>query len=55
MAARQCIQTRGAVAEVCHSPSKVCITIRVGYGGFEEPLVCHSGERIHGYTLVRTL
>ena len=35
MAARQFIRTRGAVAEVCHASSKVCITIREGYGGFE--------------------
>jgi hypothetical protein len=46
MVARQCIRTRGAVAEVYHAPfdSKVCITIRVGYGGFEGLLVCHSGK-----------
>ena len=43
MAARQCIQTRGAVAEVYHAPSKVCIIIHVGYEGFEGLLVCHSG------------
>jgi hypothetical protein len=51
MAARQCIRTRGAVAEVYHTPSKVCITIRVGYGGFEGPLVCHTGERVYGIPL----
>ncbi len=48
MVTRQCIRTRGAVAEVYLTPSKVCITIRVGYGGFEGPLVCHSGERVYG-------
>jgi hypothetical protein len=48
MAARQCIRTRGAVAEVHLAPSMICITIRVGYGGFEGPLVCHSGERVYG-------
>jgi hypothetical protein len=51
MAARQCIRTRGAVAEVYHAPSKVCITIRVGYGGLEGPLVCHSGERVYDIPL----
>lgn len=34
MAARQCTQTRRVVAEVYHTPSEVCIIIRVGYGGF---------------------
>jgi hypothetical protein len=44
MAARQWIRTRGVVAEVYYTPYKVCITILVGYGGFEGPLVCQSGE-----------
>lgn len=35
MAARQFIRTRGAVAEARHAPTKVCITIREGYGEFE--------------------
>ena len=30
MAARQCVRTHGAVAEVYHAPSKVCIAIRMG-------------------------
>jgi hypothetical protein len=55
MAACQCIRTRGVIAEVYHASSKVCITIGVGYGGFERPLVCHSGERVHSVSCENAL
>ncbi len=49
MAARQCIRTRGAVAEVYHAPSEVCITIRVGYGGLKRLLYVILGKRLMVY------